>query len=640
MLIATAGHVDHGKTVLVKALTGVDTDRLPEEKARGLSIDLGFAYHTRPDGAVLGFVDVPGHERFIRNMLAGVAAIDHALLIVAADDGPMPQTREHLAILDLLGVNGGAVVVTKIDLVDDPQAAAVAGRVEKLVEGTGLEGAPVFPVSAVSGEGMKALREHLTELAAERRTARVRTGARFRLAVDRCFTVRGAGVVVTGAVFSGEVAVGDRLVLAPAGTGVRVRRIHAQSRPAARGTLGERCAINLAGTELGRTDIRRGDWLTGEPAPAASHRFDAELRVLASEERPLAHWTPVHVHAGAASLTGRVAVLEGRTVAPGSHGLVQVVVDQPFVGVRGDRFILRDQSARRTLAGGAVLDPVGAVRGRARPERIAALRAAAARDPDRALAALLATSANGVDLDHFADAWNLRPVEAEALYERVGVEPVALPRGRTAGFARGDWSNLLEGLLAAARRVHEEAPERAGAESAEIASGMGRSREVAAAAVGALVRDGRLVREGRYLRTPEHEPRLSPRDAALWSKVSLHLGEDAVKPPVLTELAGTLGVDRSLLALFLGRSAGRGLLVKVAPNRFFHPGAVRRLAEVAERLAAAADDGRFDARAFRDTSGIGRNLTIQVLEYFDGAGLTRRIGDARIVVRRAEDLFG
>ena len=640
MLIATAGHVDHGKTVLVKALTGVDTDRLPEEKARGLSIDLGFAYHTRPDGAVLGFVDVPGHERFIRNMLAGVAAIDHALLIVAADDGPMPQTREHLAILDLLGVNGGAVVVTKIDLVDDPQAAAVAGRVEKLVEGTGLEGAPVFPVSAVSGEGMKALREHLTELAAERRTARVRTGARFRLAVDRCFTVRGAGVVVTGAVFSGEVAVGDRLVLAPAGTGVRVRRIHAQSRPAARGTLGERCAINLAGAELGRTDIRRGDWLTGEPAPVASHRFDAELRVLASEERPLAHWTPVHVHAGAASLTGRVAVLAGRTVAPGSHGLVQVVVDQPFVGVRGDRFILRDQSARRTIAGGAVLDPAGAVRGRARPERIAALRAVAAREPDRALAALLATSVNGVDLDHFADAWNLRPVEAEALYERIGVEPVALPRGRTAGFARGDWSNLLEGLLAAARRVHEEAPEQAGAESAELASGTGRSREVAAAAVGALVRDGRLVREGRYLRAPDHEPRLSPRDAALWSKVSLHLGEDAVKPPVLTELAGTLGVDRSLLALFLGRSAGRGLLVKVAPNRFFHPGAVRRLAEVAERLAAAADDGRFDARAFRDTSGIGRNLTIQVLEYFDGAGLTRRIGDARIVVRRAEDLFG
>ena len=204
MLIATAGHVDHGKTILVKALTGIDTDRLPEEKERGLSIDLGFAYHTRADGAVLGFVDVPGHERFIRNMLAGVAAIDHALLIVAADDGPMPQTREHLAILDLLGVDAGTAVVTKIDLVDDAQAAAVAGRVRALVEGTGLEGAPVFPVSAAAGTGMEALRDHLATLAAERRAARVETGARFRLAVDRAFTVRGAGLVVTGAVFSGK----------------------------------------------------------------------------------------------------------------------------------------------------------------------------------------------------------------------------------------------------------------------------------------------------------------------------------------------------------------------------------------------------------------------------------------------------
>ena len=641
MLIATAGHVDHGKTVLVKALTGIDTDRLPEEKARGLSIDLGFAYHTRSDGAVLGFVDVPGHERFIRNMLAGVAAIDHALLIVAADDGPMPQTREHLAILDLLGVDTGAVVVTKADLVDDARIAEVAARVRTLVEGTCLGDAPVFPVSAASGIGMDALVEHLDGLVAAHRAAgESGTGSRFRLAVDRCFSVHGAGLVVTGAVFAGEVAVGDRLVLAPAGVGVRVRGIHAQSRPAERGTLGERCALNLAGTELGRTDVRRGDWLCGEPAPGVSHRFDAELRVLESEGRAFGHWTPVHVHAGAASFTGRVAVLEGRSIAAGSEGLVQVVVDQPFVGVRGDRFILRDQSARRTVGGGTVLDPAGAMRGRARPERIAALKAMGKRDAGTALEALLASSANGVDLDHFADAWNLRPEEAQGLFGRAGIESLALPRGRTAGFARGDWNALEAELLAAVRRAHQESPERAGAESAELANAAGRSREVAAAAIGRLVRDGRLVREGRYLRAPDHQPRLSPRDAALWAKVSHHLGEEAVKPPVLTELAGTLGVDRQFLSLFLGRSAGRGLLVKVAPNRFYHPAALRRLAEIAERLAAKADDGRFDARTFRDTSGIGRNLTIQVLEYFDAAGLTRRIGDQRIVARRAEDLFG
>ena len=589
---------------------------------------------------MLGFVDVPGHERFIRNMLAGVAAIDYALLIVAADDGPMPQTREHLAILDLLGVEAGAAVVTKIDLVDGPRAAAAAGRIEALVEGTGLEGAPVFPVSAVTGTGMAALHDHLGGLSARRRATGVDTGTRFRLAIDRCFSVRGAGVVVTGAVFSGEVAVGDRLVLLPAGAGVRVRSIHAQSRPTERGVRGERCALNLAGTDLGRTEIRRGDWLTGEPAPEMSHRFDAELRVLASEDRPLAHWTPVHAHAGAASFTGRAAVLEGRAISPGSRGLVQVVVDQPFAGARGDRFILRDQSARRTIAGGTVLDPAGAMRGRARAERISELRALGASDPDAALARLLAMTVNGVDLDHFADAWNLRPAETEALFDRAGVEAVALLRGRRTGFARDDWSTLQEALLATVRRTHEDSPERVGTESAELASGAARSREVTAAAIGSLVRDGRLVREGRYLRAPEHEPRLSPRDAALWKRVSLHLAEDAVKPPVLAELAGTLGVDRSLLALFLGRSAGRGLLVRVAPNRFYHPTALRRLAEVAERLAAASKDHRFDAKTFRDASGIGRNLAIQVLEYFDGAGLTHRIGDARIVVRRAQDLFG
>ena len=641
MLIATAGHVDHGKTVLVKALTGVDTDRLPEEKARGLSIDLGFAYHTRPDGTVLGFVDVPGHERFIRNMLAGVAAIDHALLIVAADDGPMPQTREHLAILDLLGVRAGTVVLTKVDLVDAERCGRVAGRIEALVEGTCLEGAPVFPVSAVTGAGMGALGEHVGALAAAgSRPAGAEIGARFRLAVDRCFSVRGAGLVVTGAVFSGEVAIGDRLVLAPAGAAVRVRGIHAQNRPAERGGCGERCALNLAGPDLGRADVRRGDWLTGDPPPEGSRRFDAELRVLPSEERPLAHWTSVHVHAGAASLTGRVAVLEGRTIAPSARGLVQVVVDQPFVGVRGDRFILRDQSARRTIAGGAVLDPAGAVRGRARPERIEALRAMAESHPGAALGRLLAATATGVDLDHFADAWNLTPAEAKALFHRAGVERVPLRRGRTAGFLARDWRTLQASLLDAVRGVHEDHPERAGAEAPELAQVLGRSREVLGAAIDGLVRDGRLIRTGRHLRLPEHEPKFSPRDAALWKKISLHLGEEAVKPPVLTELAGLVGVDRRLLEVFLGRSVGRGLLVRVAPNRFFHPAALRRLAAMAEQLAASSEDRRFDAKAFRDTSGIGRNLTIQVLEYFDGTGLTRRIGDARIVVRRARDLFG
>lgn len=257
MLIGTAGHIDHGKTALVRALTGVDADRLPEEKARGITLDLGYAYVPLPDGTVLGFVDVPGHERLVHNMLAGATGIDFVLLVVAADDGPMPQTREHLEILDLLGLARGAVALNKTDLVDASRLAAATAEVEALLAGTGLAGSPVFPVSARTGEGIEVLRRHLEAAVAS--TPARETRGRFRLAIDRSFTLAGAGTVVTGTVFSGVVRVGDRLTLSPAGTPVRVRSIHAQNRPADEGRAGERCALNLSGVE--REAVRRGEWV-------------------------------------------------------------------------------------------------------------------------------------------------------------------------------------------------------------------------------------------------------------------------------------------------------------------------------------------------------------------------------------------
>ncbi len=268
MIIATAGHVDHGKTSLVRAITGVDTDRLPEEKARGLTIDLGFAYHDLANGQRLGFVDVPGHERFIRNMLAGVSGIDYALLVVAVDDGPMPQTEEHLAILDLLGVTQGAVALTKIDRVDRTRVEEVAELTQLMLEPTGLAAAPVFPVSALNGEGVQALQSHL-EGTAEAVAARVPSG-NFRLAIDRTFTIQGAGLVVTGTVFSGAVALGDQVVLSPLGLPVRVRGIHAQNRSASQGQVGERLALNIAGANVDKSLVHRGDWILAAPAHAPS----------------------------------------------------------------------------------------------------------------------------------------------------------------------------------------------------------------------------------------------------------------------------------------------------------------------------------------------------------------------------------
>jgi len=414
MIVATAGHVDHGKTLLLKGLTGVDTDRLPQEKQRGLSIDLGFAYSDLGQGHSLGFVDVPGHERFIRNMLAGVAGIDFALVVVAADDGPMPQTLEHLAILDLLSVSRGAVALSKIDRVTPQRVAEVADDVNALIQNSSLAGAPVFPLSALSGQGIDKLRVYLEDAA--RQMGERDAAGNFRLAVDRSFTMTGAGVVVTGSVFSGRVAVGDQLILSPRGTRVRVRSIHAQNLPSQSGSAGQRCALNIAGPDLEKSQISRGDWLVDGRAHAPTDRFDARLRVHANEVDVLKHWTPAHLHLAAADVTCRVAVLQDGVLSPGSSGLVQLVLDRPIGAVHGDRFILRDQSARRTIAGGSVVDPYSPSRGRARPRRITWLQAMSQQKPDEALRQLLAQLPEGLDLNRFAQAWNLTEEEAESLF--------------------------------------------------------------------------------------------------------------------------------------------------------------------------------------------------------------------------------
>ncbi|MBT4589206.1 MAG: selenocysteine-specific translation elongation factor, partial [Rhodospirillaceae bacterium] len=429
MIIATAGHIDHGKTSLVQAITGVDTDRLPEEKKRGMSIDLGFAYQPIENGKTLGFVDVPGHEKFIRNMLAGVTGIDYAMLIIAADDGPMPQTVEHLAILDLLGVSEGIVALTKIDRVDAERLKVVEEEISQALAGTCLEGADILPVSAITGDGVQDVRDHLeamSELLGDRTVE-----GNFRLAIDRCFTVPGAGLVVTGGVFSGQVTVGDQLILSPQGTRVRVRGIHAQNKESETGVVGQRCAVNITGGDLNKADVHRGGWLLAEEVHDPVPRFDARIRVLPSESRPLKHWTPVHVHLGAAEVPGRIAVLEGKSIEPGESGLVQVVLDRRIGALRGDGFIIRDQPAQHTIAGGRILDPFGPARGRAKPERIAFLEAMSADEAEDALAQLLEQSPIGVDLIHFATAWNLTPDDQAALWDivemiKVGAEAKAV----------------------------------------------------------------------------------------------------------------------------------------------------------------------------------------------------------------------
>ena len=639
MLIATAGHVDHGKTLLVQALTGVDTDRLPEEKARGLSIDLGFAYRELGSGGLLGFVDVPGHEKFIRNMLAGVAAIDFGLLVVAADDGVMPQTREHLDILQLMGLERGAVALTKIDRVGADRTASVTAAMRDLLAPTSLANAPILPVCALTGEGIEAL-ANLLEKNASAPHARASRG-NFRLAIDRTFSVSGAGIVVTGAAFSGRVEVGDRLLVQPQAVPVRVRGMQAGHRDAGVGHSGQRLALNLSGADLDPDKLHRGDWVVAEALELGTRRIDVHLRILESDMRPLLHWTRVHLHLGAGFYSARVALLETRELVPGGAGLAQLHLERATHAAAGDRCIIRDQSGRRTLGGGRVIDPFPPARGRARPARLAALRALDTGNDAKALESLLACSPDGIDLAEFTAARNLEAAQTRALFEGCGIVEVRVRR-RTLGLSAQRWEDVCTAVLSALAKWHASHRDRVGPDEGTLCREASEHvpQRLALSALRALIREGRMVRDGQSVRALDHVPSLSGEDARLWHAVATQLGPRATKPPVVSELSVRLGLNKPALIAFLKRCIGRRQLIRIADNRYFHPGALASLARIAADLAEDDPEGRFDAATFRNRSGIGRNLTIQVLEHFDAAGLTRRLGDRRIVVGSPAELFG
>ncbi|MCZ6846505.1 MAG: selenocysteine-specific translation elongation factor [Alphaproteobacteria bacterium] len=635
MIVATAGHIDHGKTLLVKALTGIDADRLPEEKQRGMTIDLGFAYHTLTDGTVLGFVDVPGHERFIGNMLAGVTGIDYALLVVAADDGPMPQTREHLAILNLLGVSRGMVALTKIDRVEATRVADVSAAITNLLAPTTLADAPIFPVSAITGDGVEALAAHFSAVAGEASDRSTR--GNFRLAIDRAFTVAGAGLVVTGTVFTGRIEAGTHMFLADSGESARVRGIHANNQESGQGVTGQRCAVNLAGID--KEIVRRGDWLVSSPDLRPVRKMDTQLRVLDTEVRPLRHWTPVHVHLGAADVTGRVAVLGADQIAPGAIARAQLVLDQPIGAVARDRFIIRDQSAQRTLGGGHVVDIFPPARGRARPERLAMLNALDTDDDAAALTDALNVASTGLDLRRFAIARNLTGDELEAVVGPSAAIVIGPAQSRLA-FSQAAWQSLREDTLAALDRFHDQHTDRLGPSVAQLRRSLGRhvAEEAFAGLVDALTADGTIASDGMLLHRPSQKPVLAPEDQKLWIEISPLLSETPHQPPVVHDLAREVGVSPEKIARTLRRAAALGLVIQASKNRFFESAALASLATVFEDVARDETDG-VGPGAFRDRAGMGRNLAIEVLEFFDRAGLSQREGNVRRLVRPAREVF-
>jgi selenocysteine-specific elongation factor len=639
VIIGTAGHIDHGKTALVRALTGVDTDRLKEEKARGITIDLGFAYLPAPNGATLGFVDVPGHEKFVHTMVAGAGGVDFALLVVAADDGVMPQTREHLAIIDILGVAKGVVALTKIDLVSDERRNNVIAEIADVLTETSLAGSTVTPVSTVTGQGVDALRAQLFDVA--RGFERRASTQRFRLAVDRSFALTGIGTVVTGTVLSGAVKVGDRVTVSPSGIVARIRSIHAQNRAADEGHAGDRCALNLVGDGVTKDAVRRGDAVLDPGLHAPTDRIDATLRVLASEAKPITQWMPVRLHHAAADVGARLVLLGDRPIRPGEHTRVQIVLERPIAAATGDRYVLRDTSARRTIGGGRFLDLRAPARKRRTPERMAILDACSIEDPDGALLVLARGASGYVDLNAFARDRTLDLNETNRLADALGL--VRIPfAGTQAAFAGEIWTRLHDAIHSKVAAYHADNADLPGIgrERLRLALKLQMPAPLFTTVLQYLSRRKDVVLDGAWVRLPEHQTRLTAGDEAIWLNARpLIGGDERFRPPRVRDIAEMIDCAEADVRRMFKLLSRLGKVDEIAHDHFFLRATVTEMVEIAADLAAKAPSGQFAAAAFRDRLDNGRKVAIQILEFFDRHGVTLRRGDLRRINRHRLDLF-
>ncbi|RKS27576.1 selenocysteine-specific translation elongation factor SelB [Pseudomonas sp. WPR_5_2] len=621
MIVGTAGHIDHGKTALLQALTGQAGDRRREERERGMTIDLGYLYAALEPGAALtGFIDVPGHERFTHNMLAGAQGIDLVLLVVAADDGVMPQTREHLAIVELLGIPRTLVAISKCDRVEPSRVQAVREQINRLLAPGPYADAPLIALSSVTGKGIDVLRQALLEAQAEVQQRSLDGG--FRLWIDRAFSVAGAGIVVTGTALSGQVVVGDTLLLGPLGKPVRVRGLHAQNQAAECATAGQRVALNLHAERLALEQIHRGQWLATEWLYASTQRLDIDFQLLPGEPRAFEHFQPVHVHIGTQDVTGRVALLEGASLAPGERMFAQILLNAPVQAVKGDPLILRDQSAQRTLGGGRILDPFAPTRHRRSPERLAQLQVLASTARLEALLpVLLANSDKGLDPQRLERQFN-RPRATWELPEDVRL--IETRQGPVL-FNAARWHALKAGLLQHLARFHELEPDQMGPDRDRLRrfTGTTLDRPTFISLLDELLASGAIAANGPWLHMPDHQVRLSEDDETLWHQLQPLFEAAGFDPPWVREL----GHDEARVRALLRKMARLGLMHQVVRDLFYTDTLIHRLAAMLLQLADA--NPVIQVAAFRDAVGLGRKRSIQILEYFDRLGLTRRIGDQR-----------
>jgi len=628
LILGTAGHIDHGKTSLVKALTGIDTDRLKEEKARGITIELGFAHLELPGGIEFGIVDVPGHERFVRAMVAGVGGMDLVMLVIAADEGVMPQTREHLEICQLLGVKKGLVALTKQDMVEPEWLALVTEEVREYLVGSFLEGAPIVPVSSRTGAGIDGLKEVLARLAAE--VEEKKAEGPFRLPVDRVFTISGFGTVVTGTLLAGEVKLGDEVEILPSGLVGRVRGIQAHGRKEEVGLAGQRLAVNLQGVE--HSEVVRGDVVVPKGLYRTTRAVDVRLDYLKSTSRELKHRATLRLHSATYETAAKVVMIDKDTLKPGETAYAQLRLDRPVLLLPGDPFVLRTYSPQATLGGGTVLDPFPPRRRRRSTEALALLQAIEEGAESEKIRLMVATGLlSGLSFEDLVSRTGMSAKKLDAalaplLTSGTIVQMVREPR---IFLARDAFIALRERLSGELQAYLRENAMRDGIGKEELKSRIPRRSDPRffGPILASLEKEGKAVTERELVKLPGRKGEATTDQAGLQSRIEAELQGGGFEPPTIRELCDTLLCPEKALLDHLNFLVRAGRAAKIKSDVFYAP---EPLAAIREKLIAhLKEKGEISPPEFRELTGLSRKFMIPLLEYFDSEKVTIRVGDTR-----------
>ncbi|MDA0988139.1 MAG: selenocysteine-specific translation elongation factor [Chloroflexi bacterium] len=617
-VIGTAGHVDHGKSTLVQALTGIDPDRLREEKERGMTIELGFAWLTLPSGQEVSIVDVPGHERFIKNMLAGVGGIDLALLVIAANESVMPQTREHLAILDLLQVKKGLAVIAKKDLVDEEMLELVMAEVEDVLKGTTLQGAPMVAVSAMTGEGLPELLETLDILLENTETRK--DSGRPRLAIDRSFTMSGFGTVVTGTLIDGSLSVGMEVAILPSGKVSRIRGLQSHRQKIETASPGRRLAVNLSG--VSHDEIQRGEVLTVPGWLRPTIALDVRLHLLADAPRGLKHNSPVAFHTGATETVARVRLLEQNLVSPGEETWAQIRLENPLAVVKGDFFVIRSSDA--TLGGGTVVDPYPKRHRRRHSPTLERLEVMEMGAQDEMLVQAIQSS-EPCSLQVLADRANLSMEETMGLVEKLASDKSVIVLGpdalapRSLVYSAEGWASLVSKARNALESYHIEHPLRRGIQKEELRSRLSLSSQGFALVLTYLVGEKTVIEETNVVRLPQHQVSLNDGQSRLVEQYVSRLRSDPYSPPTDASL------DDDLLAMLVDE----GRVVRLNESVVYDAVAYKEVVDAI--IAIVKEQGKINVGQVRDRFQTSRKYALSLLEYLDQQRITRRVGDDRVL---------